>query len=232
MTKRGKRYRGAREAVVADEVFSPEIALSKVKELAKAKFDESIDVDVKVGIDPSKGDQVVRGSVVLPHGQGKRTSVVVFAKGVYAEKAQSAGADYVGAEDLIEKISGGWLDFDYAVATPDLMGIVSKVARLMGPRGLLPNKKLGTVTFDVDRIVKDLKSGRVFFKNDKGGVIHFSLGKASFSVEQLHENLIAFIKSLAAAKPSASKGKFIRKATVSSTMGIGVGVSPDEIVRA
>lgn len=206
--------------------------MEKLKKIAHAKFDETVDVDVNVGIDPSKGEQIVRGSLVLPHGRGKKIKVLVFAKGDYAAQAQKAGADYVGAEDLVEKISTGWLDFNFTVATPDLMGVVGKLAKLLGPKGLLPNKKLGTVTFDIAGVVSDLKKGQLFFKNDKSGIVHFSIGKVSFSADRLHENLVAFIRSLSAAKPSSSKGKFLKKITVSSTMGPGLMISSDEILQA
>ena len=159
--------------------------LKKVKELSYVKFDESVDANVNVGIDPSKGDQVVRGSVVLPHGTGKKVKIAVFAKGDYADAARKAGADYVGAEDLIEKIEGGWFDFNNAIATPDLMGLVGKVAKILGPRGLVPNKKTGTVTFDVAAVVEDLKKGRLFFKNDKNGIVHFSFGRVSFDADKV-----------------------------------------------
>jgi large subunit ribosomal protein L1 len=232
MPKRGKKYKQAAQAVDRSQVLSLNDALAKVKQTTFAKFDESVDVDVNLGIDPSKGEQAVRGSVVLPHGRGKKARVAVFAKGDYAEKAKQAGADYVGAEDLIEKISGGWMEFEYTVATPDMMGLVGKLARQLGPRGLLPNKKLGTVTFDVAHIVEDLKKGRVFFKNDKGGIVHFSIGKVSFDENQLRENLASFVKSLTSAKPAASKGKYLKKMTISSTMGIGVSVNPDELIHS
>lgn len=232
MSKHGKKFEKARQQVQPGQVFSIKEALAQMKALAYAKFDETVDVDVNVGIDPTKGEQVVRGSLILPHGRGKQVKVLVFAKGDYAEQAKKAGADYVGAEDLVEKISGGWMDFNYAVATPDLMGLVGKLAKLLGPRGLLPNKKLGTVTFDVANIVADLKRGQLFFKNDKNGIVHFSIGKISFEENKLFENLVAFIKSLAAAKPASSKGKFLKKVTVSSTMGPGFAISPDEILQA
>lgn len=230
MTKHGKKYLKAQEQVAKDKVAAPLDALATIKQVAYAKFDESVDVDIKLGIDPAKGDQAVRGSVVLPHAKGGSIKVLVFAKGDHAEDAKKAGADFVGAEDLIEKINGGWMDFDYAVATPDLMVMVGKVAKALGPRGLLPNKKLGTVTFDVGPVVADLKKGRVFFKNDKGGLVHFSFGKVSFDAQKLHENLVVFMKALAAAKPASSKGKFLRKATLSSTMGVGVQVNPEELL--
>ena len=232
MIKHGKKYRKAKEQMQPGQVLPFKEALSKVKSLVYTKFDESMDAHVNLGIDPSKGDQVVRGSLVLPHSKGAAVKVLVFAKGDYADQAKKAGADYVGGDDLIEKINGGWLDFNYAVATPDLMAAVGKVAKILGPRGLLPNKKLGTVTFDVGPVVSDLKKGRVFFKNDKNGIVHFSFGKSSFSVEKLQENLAAFIKTLASSKPSSSKGKFLKKLTVTSTMGVGIQVNPDELIGA
>lgn len=228
----GKKYSQAREKMppIGKQLSFVE-GLKKVKELAYARFDESVDVNVNVGIDPSKGDQVVRGSVLLPHGTGKPVKIAVFAKGDYADQARKAGADYVGAEDLIEKIEGGWLDFNYAVATPDLMGLVGKVAKILGPRGLVPNKKTGTVTFDVAAVVEDLKKGRLFFKNDKNGIVHFSFGRVSFDAQKLADNLSTFMRALASSKPPSSKGKFIRKVTVSSTMGVGVGLNPDEVAQ-
>lgn len=232
MSNHGKKYKKAAEGVVKGEIRPLEAALAQIKENAFAKFDESVDTSVNLGIDASKGDQVVRGSVTLPHGRGKKVRVIVFAKGDYADQAQAAGADHVGADDLVKKINDGWMDFDFAVATPDMMGVVGKLAKLLGPRGLLPNKKLGTVTFDVKDIVTSLKKGRVFFKNDKQGIVHFSFGKASFDTDKLTENLSAFVRALIAAKPAASKGKFLKKMTISSTMGVGISVSPDEVVRS
>ena len=231
MIKHGKKYEKAASQVEKGATYSLNDALVRLKEAAYASFDETVDVDINMGIDPSKGDQVVRGSVLLPHGRGKDVKVLVFAKGEHAEAAEAAGADYVGSADLIEKITGGWLDFDYAVSTPDLMGTVGKLAKILGPRGLLPNKKFGTVTFNVGSIVKDLKKGRAFFKNDKGGLVHFSLGKKSFDQEKLRDNFTAFIKSLLAAKPASAKGQYIKKVTLSSTMGPGIGVSPDEVIK-
>ncbi|TET06526.1 50S ribosomal protein L1 [Candidatus Dependentiae bacterium] len=230
MSMHGKKYNTVKEQVQTEVIVPIKDALDNLKKWAYAKFDESVDVDVKLGIDPSKGEQTVRGSVVLPLKKVGEVRVLVFAKGDYADQAQKAGADYIGAEDLVEKIQGGWMDFDYAIATPDLMGLVGKLAKILGPRGLLPNKKLGTVTFDIAETVKDLKRGRVFFKNDKQGFVHFSFGKVSFDSEKLYQNLVAFLKALAAAKPAASKGKFIQRATVSSTMGVGISINPDEIL--
>lgn len=230
MTKHvGKKHLQAESQIPKGQVFPLLDGVKKVKELAHVRFDESVDAHVNVGIDPSKGDQMVRGSVVLPHGTGKQIKIIVFAKGDYAEQAQKAGADFVGAEDLIEKIEGGWVDFNYAIATPDLMGMVGKVAKILGPRGLVPNKKTGTVTFDVASVVSDLKKGRLFFKNDKSGLIHFSFGKVSFDAQKLYENLAAFVRALASSKPASSKGKFIKKVTISSTMGVGIQVNGDEL---
>lgn len=227
MAQHGKKYTQAREQVQADKLYLVADVFKKVKDLAPARFDESVDVNVNVGIDPSKGDQVVRGSVVLPHGNGKPVKIAVFAKGDYAEAAHKAGADYVGAEDLIEKIEGGWLDFNYAIATPDIMGLVGRVAKILGPRGLVPNKKNGTVTFDIAAVVSDLKRGRLFFRNDKNGIVHFSIGRVSFNSQALEENFTLFMRALVASKPASSKGKFIKKVTVSSTMGVGIPVSQE-----
>ena len=226
----GKKHLGAREKL--EKPFYPlQDGIKKLKDLAYAKFDESVDVSVRLGIDATKSDQVVRGSVLLPNGNGRIVKVIVFAKGDYAQKATQAGADYVGCEDLIEKIESGWLDFNYAVATPDVMGQVGRLAKLLGPKGLLPNKKLGTITFDTGDIVKELKSGRSFFKNDKGGSVHFSIGKRSFDVNKLAENFSAFIKSLVAQRPISAKGRFLRKVVVSSTMGVGIPIVLDDELK-
>lgn len=224
----GKKYRKSTQEVSKNVTYSMHDAVAKVKQVAYANFDESVDIDVVLGIDASKGEQVVRGSVVLPHGKGKKSRVIVFAKGDYAEQARAAGADYVGELDLVEKIKAGWIDFEFAVATPDLMGIVGQLAKILGPRGLLPNKKLGTVTFDVASVVGDLKKGRVFFKNDKQGLVHFTIGKVSFDVERLCDNLGAFMRALVQSRPSAAKGKFVRKVSISSTMGVGVRLNLDD----
>lgn len=228
MSKHGKKHEKARSLLDLNKTYSVQEGLAKIKEVAYARFDESIDINTILGIDPTKGEQVVRGSVILPHGTGKKVKILVFAKGDYAQEAQKAGADYVGTDDLIAKIESGWLDFNIAIATPDLMGLVGKVAKKLGPRGLLPNKKLGTVTFDIGPVVADLKSGRLFFKNDKSGHVHFRIGRRSFTVEQLAENFNAFVKALSTAKPPTSKGKFLRRITVASTMGPGVRVAVDE----
>lgn len=229
MTKRGKKYEKALETLGEKKIFSLRESIAKLKSAAHARFDESVSIDINLGIDPSKGDQVVRGGVVLPHGSGKKSRVLVFAKGEHADQAVAAGADYVGAEDLIKKIDEGWCDFEYAVATPDLMGMVGKVAKFLGPRGLLPNKKLGTVTFDITSVVKELKKGLVFFRNDKQGLVHFMCGKVSFPEQNLFDNITTFLKALAAAKPSASKGKFIKKIVIAPTMGPGIQVTVEEL---
>jgi large subunit ribosomal protein L1 len=230
MSHIGKKHVSVKEKLAATSITSTKSALEFVVKNAHVKFDETVDVDVILGIDASKGEQTVRGSVLLPHGIGKQVRVLVFAKGDYEDAARKAGADYVGVEDLIEKIEGGWADFDAAVATPDLMGLVGKVAKILGPRGLLPNKKVGTVTFDVASIVSDLKKGRVSFRNDKGGVVHAPFGKVSFGADKLLENLSALLKSIQSSKPATAKGKFIRKVSISSTMGVGVTINQDEIV--
>jgi large subunit ribosomal protein L1 len=233
MVEHGKKYRNAQEKLKDSlskvTTVPAKDALKKVKDLAFVKFDESVDVSVNLGIDASKGEQVVRGSVSLPHGNGKKTRVLVFAEGVKADEARAAGADYVGFDDLVEKIAGGWIDFEYTVSTPELMPRLGKLAKVLGPKGLLPNKKLGTVSDDVATVVKELKKGRSFFKNDKYGLVHFGIGKVSFDAEKLHENFMEFMKVLGSSKPSSSKGKFIRKITVSSTMGVGVHVDVDNL---
>ncbi len=230
MSKRGKKYQGAKNAVEAMKLVSIVDALDAIVKTAPAKFDETVDVDIVLGIDAAKGEQTVRGSVLLPHGIGKKIRVIVFAKGEQHDSAQAAGADFVGAEDLVEKIEAGWMDFEAAVATPDMMGLVGRVAKILGPRGLLPNKKVGTVTFDVAGIVKDLKQGRVSFRNDKGGALHAPFGKVSFGSQKLLDNLRDLVKSVQAHKPPTSKGKFIRKITLSSTMGVGVSVHLEDIL--
>jgi large subunit ribosomal protein L1 len=228
MSKRGKKYRGVAERAFEDGSWKE--ALDFVVQSAFAKFDESVDVDIALGIDPTKGEQNVRGAVLLPFGTGKKVRVVAFVKGEGEDAAKAAGADFVGSEELVEKIQGGWLDFDASVATPDMMPLIGKVARILGPRGLLPNKKVGTVAQDVVPVIKELKKGRVEYRNDKGGIVHASFGKVSFGSEKLLENLEALVRAVRASKPPSSKGKFIKKISVSSTMGVGVALSADEKV--
>lgn len=231
MATRGKKYKAALEKLGERQPLVINEAIAQVKKLAYAKFDETVRIDVNLGIDPGKTEQSVRGSVMFPHGLGKTSRVIVFAKGKHADDAHAAGADLVGAEDLIEKIEKGWMDFEYAVATPDLMGLVGRLAKLLGPRGLLPNKKVGTVTFEVVPIIKELKGGKTFFKNDRAGLIHVPIGKRSFSDDKLCDNFNALMKALVATRPPSAKGRFIKHATVSSTMSPGVKVVVDDAFK-
>jgi len=231
MAKHGKNYNKAIKVVGEKVAINPIDAIVKLKEAAYSKFDESVDVDVNLGIDSTKGDQVVRGAISLPHGIGKQVKIIAFAKGEHADKARAAGADLVGDEDLVEKVLSGWVDFDYAVATPDLMGLVGKTAKILGPKGLLPNAKNGTVTFSLDKIIPEIKKGKVFFKNDKSGLVHSTIGKVSFSPEMLEDNFKAFIKALVASKPASSKGKYLKKVTLTSTMGPGIPVVIEDSLR-
>ena len=230
MPKRGKRYRGAREGLDRAARLAPADALEKVKELAFAKFDESIDVSANLGVDPRKADQVVRGTVVLPNGTGKATRVLAICQGEKEAEATEAGADYVGVE-YVEKIQQGWLDFDVCVVTPDLMGKVGPLGRILGPRGLMPTPKAGTVTPDVGRAVKEIKAGKIEYRVDKTGNLHAPIGKVSFEIGKLNENLEAFMSSVLKAKPSSSKGTYVKSVTVSSTMGPGVPVDPNSFSR-
>ncbi len=229
MAKRGKKYREALAKIDRTKRYTFEEAVKLALENAYAKFDETVDVAVVLGVDPRHADQMVRGSVVLPHGTGKTARVVVFAKGDKAKEAEAAGADYVGAEDLIKKIQDGWLDFDKAVATPDMMPLVGRIGKILGPRGLMPSAKTGTVTFDVARAVKEIKAGKVDFKVDRGGVVHAPVGKVSFGEKKILENLAAFFDALLRAKPSAAKGQYIKSVTLSTTMGPGIKVDPADV---
>ena len=231
MTKTGKRYATARSSVPSDAKLAPSEAVQLVKELASAKFDESVDIAARLGVDPRKADQLVRGTVVLPHGTGKSVRVLVIAQGEKEAEATEAGADYVGVE-FVEKIQEGWLDFDVCVVTPDLMGKVGPLGRVLGPRGLMPTPKAGTVTFDIARAVGEIKAGKIEFRVDKTGNVHAPIGKASFSGDQLSENLTAFMDQIMRAKPSAAKGTYVRSVTVSSTMGPAVAIDPNLYRRA
>lgn len=222
--KNGKKYREAAEAVDKSKLYPPAEALALAKKTATAKFDETIEAHIKLGIDSRHADQQVRGTVVLPHGSGQSKRVAVFAQGDKAREAEQAGADVVGAEDLAEKIQGGWLDFDAAVATPDMMSVVGKLGKVLGPRGLMPNPKTGTVTMDVGQAVSEIKAGKVEYRVDKFGISHVVVGKASFSEEQLVENYTALIDEIVRAKPSAAKGRYLKSISVASTMGPGVRV--------
>ncbi|UCF88489.1 MAG: 50S ribosomal protein L1 [bacterium] len=230
--KAGKRFAAAAEKVDRTKAYDFETAIGIVKETAVAKFDETIECAVRLGVDPRKSDQMVRGATVLPHGLGKVERVLVFAKGEKDKEARDAGADYVGADDLAEKIQGGWLEFDRIVATPDMMGAVGKLGKILGPRGLMPNPKLGTVTFEITKAIQEIKAGKAEFKTEKNGIVHSSIGKASFSSQQLTENLTAFLDTLLKLKPAASKGRYFRSITVSSTMGPGVKIDPVWAVNA
>lgn len=222
MGKHGKKYNAARGRVDSLKRYELREALELVKSMGFASFDESVDVAVNLNVNPRHADQMVRGSVALPHGTGKEVRVLVFAKGEKATEAREAGADFVGDADMIEKIQGGWLDFDTAVATPDMMGQVGRIGRVLGPRGLMPNPKTGTVTFDVAKIVGELKAGRVEFRVDKAGIIHLGFGRTSFDVDKLESNLTSVLDRLARLKPASSKSPYFRGITISSTMGPGV----------
>lgn len=225
MAKRGKRYEEAVKLVDRDASYEPAEAVALVKQMAKAKFDETVEVAVRLGVDPKKQDQNVRGVVVLPHGTGKTQRVLVFAKGDKAKEAEAAGADYVGDQDLINKIQQGWFEFDVCVATPDMMAEVGKLGRLLGGKGLMPNPKAGTVTFDVGKAVQEIKAGKIEFRLDKAAIVHAPIGKVSFEAEQLEENLRTLLDALNRAKPAAAKGVYMRNVSISSTMGPGVRVS-------
>ena len=232
MAKHGKRFNDAQEKVSRESQYPLEEAVSLLKESAKVKFDETVEISAKLGVDPRHADQMVRGSVVFPNGIGKSQTVAVFAKGDKAREAADVGADFVGAEDLAEKIQGGWMGFDRAVATPDVMGVVGKIGRILGPRGLMPNPKSGTVSFDVERMVREIKAGKVEFRVDKAGIIHAPVGKASFETQALVENISALVDALIRSKPASSKGIYFRGLTISSTMGPGVKVDHQGLIAA
>ena len=224
--KKGKKYRDSAKLIERSRQYEPEEAIALVKQTAKAKFDETVELSVRLGVDPRHADQQVRGAVVLPHGTGKTVRVLVIAKGDKATEAEQTGADFVGAEDMIAKIQGGWFGFDVCVATPDMMGLVGRLGRVLGPKGLMPNPKSGTVTMDITRAVNDIKAGKVEYRVDKTAIIHVPLGKASFDPEKLSENLRALMDAVIKAKPSAAKGAYIRSAVISSTMGPGIKINP------
>ncbi|MEB1809832.1 MAG: 50S ribosomal protein L1 [Bacillaceae bacterium] len=225
MAKRGKKYQEATKLVDRDQVYSAEEAIELVKKASTAKFDETVEIAVRLGVDPKKADQQIRGAVVLPNGTGKTQRVLVFAKGEKAKEAEAAGADYVGDEDYINKINQGWFDFDVIVATPDMMGQVGKLGRVLGPKGLMPNPKTGTVTFEVEKAVNEIKAGKVEYRVDKAGNIHCPIGKVSFETNKLVENLTTIIDTLNKVKPAAAKGTYMKNVAVASTMGPGVKVN-------
>jgi len=232
MSKHGKKYRDMMKKIDRTKTYGAIEAVDLLKATRFAKFDETVEVAVNLGVNPRHADQMVRGAVVYPHGLGKTTKVLVFAKGDKEKEARDAGADFVGGQDMITKIQDeGWLDFDKAIATPDMMGLVGKVARILGPRGLMPNPKVGTVTFDIAQAVKEMKAGRAEFRVDKAGIIHAPIGKASFESVKLVENLNALIELLVRLKPSTAKGVYMKKVTLSSTMGPGLAIDANKLVE-
>jgi len=226
MAKKGKRYIQAKAVLDRNKRYDLGEGLRLVTESSYARFDESVDVAIRLGVDPRKADQMVRGTALLPHGTGKTIRVLVFAKGQKEKEATDVGADYSGGEELIEKISGGWLEFDKAIATPDMMSSVGKLGKILGPRGLMPNPKVGTVTFDIEKAVKEIKSGKVEFRVEKAGIIHVAVGKVSFGVEKLLENIKTLLEVITKAKPPTSKGVYLKSIAVSTTMGPGVKIDP------
>lgn len=230
--KHGKKYNESVKLIEKGAQYTPREALDLAVKTAGAKFDETIEAHIKLGVDSRHADQQVRGAVVLPNGTGKKVKVLVFAKGVKADEAQAAGADYVGAEEYVSKIqSEGWLDFDVAVATPDMMGVVGRIARILGPKGLMPNPKAGTVTMDVTKAIADLKAGKIEYRLDKTNIIHCPIGKKSFGVDKLEENFNTLLGAVIKAKPAAAKGQYLKSVTVASTMGPGVKVAPSRIAQ-
>ena len=229
MSNNGKAYRGALAKVDRNQRYQLEDSLRLVKETARAKFDETVELAIRLGVDPRQADQNIRGTVSLPHGMGKTVRVLAFAKGEKEKEAQEAGADFVGSDDLIKKISEGWLDFDKAVATPDMMAAVGRIGKVLGPRGLMPNPKTGTVSLDIGKAVKEIKAGKLEFRVDKAGIIHVPVGKASFTAEYLIDNATAVLHSIIRAKPASAKGNYVRGVTISTTMGPGIKIDLAQI---
>lgn len=230
MPKAGKKYQEAAKLVDDKQLYEVEEAIDLVKKTATAKFDETVEVAIKLGVDVKYADQQVRGAVVLPNGTGKSKSVLVFAKGEKAKDAEAAGADFVGAEDLVAKIQGGWTEFDVAVATPDMMGTVGRLGKILGPKGLMPNPKVGTVTLDVTKAIHEIKAGKIEYRTDKAGNIHAPIGKVSFEQGKLIENFTTLVDTLNKVKPAAAKGQYLKSITLSTTMGPGVKVNPLKVV--
>jgi large subunit ribosomal protein L1 len=230
MAKHGKRYLESVKKVNRDTLYEPGEAIRLVKELANAKFDETIDLAFRLGVDPRHADQQVRGAVVLPHGTGRTLKVLVFAKGEKAKEAEEAGADFVGADDIVAQIQGGWFGFDVAVATPDMMGTVGKLGKLLGPKGLMPNPKVGTVTMDVAKAIREIKAGKVEYRVEKTGIVHVVIGKASFTQEQLMENFHTMAETINKAKPSGAKGQYMKSVVISATMGPAVRINPLKVL--
>ena len=225
MAKHGKKYQDAAKLLEAGKAYSPSEAMELVKKTATAKFDETIELHIRLGVDPKHADQQIRGAMVLPNGTGKTKRVLVFAKGEKVQEAEAAGADFVGSEEIVTKIQGGWLDFDVAVATPDMMGTVGRLGKVLGPRGLMPNPKLGTVTMDIKKAISEIKAGQIEYRTDKAGNIHVPIGKASFEPSKLQENYQAVIDTINRVKPASAKGQYIRSITVVATMGPSVPVA-------
>lgn len=223
---KGKKYKEARAKIEREKNYEIDEAINLLRESSYARFDEAVDVAVRLGVNPRHADQMVRGTVLLPHGTGKQTKVLVFAKGEKEKEATDAGADFVGAEDLVEKITKGWLEFDKAIATPDMMGMVGKIGKILGPRGLMPNPKTGTVTFNISEAVADLKKGKIEFKVDKTGIVHVAVGKISFAAEKILDNIASLIDTIIKLKPSTSKGVYLKGIVLSTTMGPGIKINP------
>lgn len=226
MPNRGKNYQSSAKLIDISKLYEPAEAVKLIGEIARAKFDETIEAHIRLGVDPRRSDQQVRGAVVLPYGTGKTKRVLVFAKGEKAHEAEEAGADYVGADDLAEKIKGGWMDFDITVATPDMMSTVGKLGKILGPRGLMPNPKTGTVTFDVAKAIAEIKAGKVEYRVDKTGIVHVPIGKASFGEEKLMANLAVLMDAIVKARPAAAKGAYLKSISVAATMSPGIFISP------
>ena len=232
MAKRGKRYQEVSKLVDKTKIYDASEGIELLLDTAKAKFDETVELHVKLGVDSRHADQQVRGAIVLPHGTGKEVKVLVFAKGAKAEEAEAAGADYVGGDELADKIKNeNWLDFDVAVATPDMMGVVGKIGRILGPKGLMPNPKSGTVTFDVEAAIKDIKAGKVEYRTEKANIVHTPIGKVSFGKEKIEDNLDALMDAIIKAKPASLKGKYLRSVSISSTMGPGIFLNPANFIN-
>lgn len=229
MAKQGKKYQEALKLIEADRFYSPKEAMELVKKTSTTKFDSSVEVSFKMGLNPKYADQQVRGALVLPHGTGKSKTVLVFAKGAKVAEAEAAGADFVGSDELVAKIQGGWTDFDVAVATPDMMGLVGRLGKILGPKGLMPNPKVGTVTMDLTRAVNEIKAGKIEYRTDKAGNIQSSIGKVSFTEEQLLENYMTLVETLIKVKPAGAKGQYIKSVTFSTTMGPGI---PVDVLKA
>jgi large subunit ribosomal protein L1 len=231
MPKRGKRYRENVKQIDRHNLYDPKEAVELVIQTANAKFDETVEAHIKLGVDSRHAEQQVRGAIVLPHGTGKTRTVLVFAKGDKVKEAEEAGADYVGAEDMVEKVQKeNWFDFDVVVATPDMMGLVGRLGRILGPKGLMPNPKSGTVTFEVEKAVKDIKAGKVEYRLDKTNIIHVPIGKASFGIEKLGENFRALMEAIVKARPAAAKGQYLKSVFITSTMGPGIKVNPVKVM--